>query len=72
MNAKIKEVAPSWNHWEKTYTTDNSCKYSRAPSGFSDKFLPDTNYFIDGPVIQYYVPTVKKLLFLMNDAYDKQ
>ena len=72
MNTKVKEVAPSWNHWEKAYTTDNSRKYSKALSAFSNKTLPDINYFIDGPVIQCYVPTVKKLLFNMNDTYNKQ
>ena len=44
---KIKEVAPSWNHWQKTYTSDNLCKYNRVPGAFSNKVLPDISYFTD-------------------------
>ena len=33
--------------YKRKYTKDNSCKYNKVPGAFSNKFLPDINYFTD-------------------------
>ena len=59
---EYEEVVPNWNHWEKTYTLNNSCKYTKALRAFSNKIFPDILFFTDGLVVQCYFTAAKNII----------
>ena len=72
---KIQEVTSDVAITEKKSISDKSCRYTRVAGSYTDKVMPDIDYFTDEPVVQYGFPVIKKYfcrLLHKNDTNDNR
>ena len=60
------------DHWENNSISlsGKSCGYTRVPGAFSDRVMPDIDYFTDEPVVQCDASVVKKKIYILVHKKD--